>query len=173
MPAYLRAIDCITSRRYKGDATACTSASLHAVPAPKVSHAAFWAMAAGQFEVRLAAFNTAWPPASINWIVGQSSHFTVEFQKLALIRISFAGPDSLNGPGRRLRWFGFLRHADSVGRRLRVFNSGAYPRQLLTISLQPNWFRRLHLARVGPTTTARMIDYRGAGTDCCEAWGHG
>ena len=36
------------------------------------------------------------------------------------------------------------RHADSVGRRFRVFNSGAYPRQLLTTSVQPNWFRRLH-----------------------------
>jgi hypothetical protein len=47
LPAYLRAIDRVTSRRYKRDATACTSASLHAVPAPKASHAAFRAMGRG------------------------------------------------------------------------------------------------------------------------------
>jgi hypothetical protein len=42
----------------------------------------------------------------------------------------FAG-DLVDVPADRLRWFGLLGHAESVGQRLGAFNRGAYPRQLV------------------------------------------
>ena len=50
--------------------------------------------------------------------------------------------DLVDAPPHRLRWFGFLDHAESVRRRLPAFNSGAYPRQLLTFSSPPTRSKR-------------------------------